>query len=132
MILQGVRSVIEKPQAKGFKVAGHKLNNEFKCLETKILDAIVDIFTKDEHDGSMERSILTIKECLICVSQNTPYNRITRFMVTRRIFDVITRLNTFTNQDGVSNILSPCKKVLGKVKLDYDTHKITTGDYHQV
>ena len=53
MIPQGVRSVIEQYQERSFKVTWHKANNKFKCSETNILDAIVDIVTKDKYYGSV-------------------------------------------------------------------------------
>ena len=86
----------------------------------------MDIISKDEYYGSVERSIYKMKERIRCVSQNTPYKSITRLMVTECIFDVITGLYSFTSQYGVSNELSYSKIVLGKGKLDYDTRKITT------
>ena len=124
-ILQVVRSVIEQYQARGFKVIGHIAKNEFKCLETNIIDAIVGIVYKDEHAGSVESSIDTMKEHLICVLQNTPYKRITGFIITEWFFDVF-------SQYGVSNELSPCNILLRKVKIDCDIKKITPGAYHQV
>ena len=53
-------------------------------------------------------------------------------MVTECIFDVITWLNASTAQYGVSNKLSPCKKVLGKGKLEYVIRKPTLDYYNQM
>ena len=59
--------MINQYQERSFKVSGHRSRKYFKCLETNILDAILDIIAKDGNSGSVERYMHTMKENLRCV-----------------------------------------------------------------
>ena len=110
---------------KVFKVRAIKADGEFEDLvepfATPELDVCMNIISRDEHVGEIERISRVIKERTRTTDARLP-NKKNQKMIVRAIIKHVTKwLNRFLVKNGVSKTLSPRKIITGRcVKFNRD------------
>jgi len=106
-------------------------DNEFdnEHVRAVIAPRVLDVASREEHVGPVERSIRTIKERVRCICHSLPYKRYTKIMVRSLVESVVFWLNSFPVVDGVSEDLSPAAIVQGRQHPDFSGNKILFGAY---
>ena len=130
-IQKGLSTVIKTYSTRGFNVENIHGDNEFNIpsLHSDLLPASFHIHAANEHCGTIERSIRTMKERCRCLCHAVPYNRYTKLMVTSLVATATYWLNAFPSKTGVSTTLSPANIVLGRSNPDFNHNKIIFGSY---
>jgi len=92
-------------------------DNEFDNDHVRAIIAprVLDVASREEHVGPVERSIRTVKERVRCICHSLPYKRYTKVMVRSLVESVVFWLNSFPAVDGVSEDLSPAAIVINMV-----------------
>ena len=106
-----------------------KIENEFdnEHVRAVIAPRVLDVASREEHVGPVERSIRTAKERVRCICHSLPYKRYTKIMVRSLVEIVVFWLNSFPVVDGVSEDLSPAAIVHDTLKRSYRSVLISRG-----
>lgn len=131
-MLESLRSVMQRYQARGFRVTEVRADLEFACLEEDILPAVLHTVAADSHVPEVERSIRTIKERQRATVHGLPYKRVPTVLCRALIQFTVRCLNMFPAPNGVSDTLSPLTIMTGYPTPSYDNLKIEIGAYAQV
>jgi hypothetical protein len=126
-----ITTVINKYELRGFKVTQVEGDNEFDNEVTRVTIAPrhLSIAGREEHVGQVERSIRTIKERVRCTCHVLPYKRYPKIMIQSLIELSVLWLNSFPQEDGVSDVLSSAAIVEGRPLPDCASKKILFGSY---
>jgi hypothetical protein len=133
-ILKILDTVKQTYEARGFEISAVHGDNEFdiKSIRTFLLPALLHIYGKDEHVGTIERSIRTIKERCRTMTHSMPYKRIPKIMVIAMVECANLWLNAFPSSNGVSKTMSPANIIQGKPNPDMNHNRIVLGSYAMV
>ena len=83
----------------------------------------------EEHDVTVDRSMLTFKYHVQSNCHYVPNRKYTQLMTKYIVEDAIYLLVVFRNNNGVSNIIGPSVIVLGRPQLDFNIRMIAFGAY---
>ena len=133
-ILKGLKGVINTYSKRGFEVADLHADNEFdiKDLKSSLEPTSVHIYGKEEHVGTIERSVRTVKQRCRALCHALPYKRYTKLMTNSLVENAIYWMNSFPSSNGVSKTLSPASIVLGRGRPDFSKNHIAFGSYAMV
>ena len=133
-VIKGLQQIIQMYTRRGFEVTTIHGDNEFnvRALIEAIRPALMQIYARNEHVGVIERSIRTLKERCRCICHSLPYKKFTKIMTTALLENVVSWLNTFPANDGISTTLSPSAIVVGRPNLDMNQPMIEFGAYAAV
>ena len=126
------RSAARLYPKRGFKVKTVLSDNEFEAIRDDITKTGADLHCAGvgKHTPEIERQIRTIKDRCRCVYGIVPYNRMPRMMVKELVYWSVMWLNSFPEEDGVSETMSPREIMTGR-KTTYDNCKLEFGTYVQ-
>ena len=126
-----LEKVINKYACRSFNICDFHGDNEFdkNVLRNFLTPALLHIYGREEHVGTIERSIRTVKERFRSMCSNVPYRRFTILMVRSLVEGIIAVLNAFPSKNAVSTTISPATIVEGKPKLDFKRKMIPFGAY---
>ena len=115
-----LENVINKYECRSFKISDFHGDNEFDkdTLRTFLDPALFHTYGREEHVGTIERSVRTVKERFRSTCSNVPYRRFTILMVRSLVEGIIAVLNAFPSKKSVSSTISPATIVEGKPKMD--------------
>jgi hypothetical protein len=133
-IMKGLRFVFQTYKARGFKIDVLLGDGEFEPLREQIygLDAQLNTTSNDEHVGDIERYIRVVKERARATYNLTPFKKMPPMMIQELVGGCVFWLNAFPHEGGISDTLSPCTIMTGKI-IDYNKHcRIMFGAYAQV
>ena len=130
-IITALEKVINKYTCRSFNVTDYHGDNEFDKEQLKdfLQPALLHIYGRKEHVGTIERSVRTVKERFRSTCQGTPFKRMTILMVRSLVEGIVEILNAFPSENGVSSTMSPSTIVEGKPKLDLQKKMICFGSY---
>ena len=123
-ILKELSLVIQLYRSRGFSIPDIHCDNEFACLANDLSPIQLNITTKDDHVGEVERSIRTIKERIRTTIHGLPFRRIPQLMLKELVFASVKWLNLFPAVDGISKTMSPYTIMTGRPGPDFQTLKI--------
>ena len=121
-----------KYEDRGFTITDYHGKNEFGHLCNFLAPSHLHTCATNEHIRYIEISIRTIKEQVRCGCHSIPYKKFTKLMTRCLVQDMITCLNMFPYQNGISSYLSPSAIILGSPNLYYNILGIIFGAYAQV
>ena len=130
-IINGIEKVLRLLNHRGFKTPIINADNEFSKLEGKI-STHIEICGAGQHIPRIERGIRTIKDRTRCFWVSLPFKKVPKLMVDECLTMVITCLNDFPQNNGISDTLSPGSIVLGRGKVDGNNLRATFGRYYEV
>ena len=132
-IIAAVTQHKKRLEDRSFVVSDAHADNEFdiKALKEEMKPTLLHICAKNEHVGTIERGIRTIKERCRCMVHDVPYRRYTRLMVRSLLESVVDLLNHFPSKNSVSKTMSPATIVEGKPRLDLSQKRLPFGAYAQ-
>ena len=102
------------------------------CVRDDIRPVTLEIVSKDDHVGDIERSYRDVKEGIRGTVQSLPYRKVPKIMITYLVQDTIKPKNALPATDGICDNVSPLSIVLGRGPIDYTQLKIEFGAYAQV
>ncbi|KAL7504014.1 hypothetical protein ACHAXN_002241 [Cyclotella atomus] len=106
----------------GFLVKMCLMDMEFRPLEDKSEETLVNTTAAREHVGDIERSIRTIRERARCETSELPYGHcMPDVMLIQLLYFVVLWLNVPIWENGASTELSPREIVTG-LKIDFKKH----------
>ena len=118
----------------GFRIRHAVMDNAFDSLEEEFQRSLgirLNVTSRDEHVGVIERFIRTIKERMRSTINVLPFKQIPARMVIELAKREVFWLNAFPSVDGVSSTLSPRTIVSGDT-ISYDRHcRFDFGEYVQ-
>jgi hypothetical protein len=117
----------------GFQVTQINSDKEFGSLQVPLAGLTIglNVASDDEHVGTIERYIRTVKERTRSVWNTLPFKQLPSRMIIELVRNSVSWLNMFPVNDGVSPTLGPRAIVTG-VQADYQHHcKIEFGSYVQ-
>ena len=127
----GIEKVVKRYTDRGFNINAYRGDNEFEVLRNFVAPAPLQIVGADDHVGTIERSIRTIKERARCTCQSLPYQKMPKIMIDHLLELIVTNLNSFPAKTGISKTLSPAAIVLGTPKIECNNLKLEFGTYVQ-
>ena len=130
-IIKGVEKLINLFRKRGLNLEVVNADNEFQKLDGKI-SAHLEICASGQHVSRIERAIRTIKDRVRCFWVSLPFKRVPKIMIDDCLVMVISCLNDFPNNEGISTTISPAGIVLGRGKIDGNHLKATFGRYYEV
>ena len=133
-VTTGLTETLQIYRKRGFNITTIHADNEFN--KHAIIEAVrpttMQIYARNEHVGVAERSIRTLKERCRCICHSLPYKRFTKLMTTALLEHVVSWLNDFPSNDGISDTLSPSAIVVGRPNLNMNQPLIEFGAYAAV
>ena len=117
----------------GFQVTTALMDGAFAGLYDVCnqLQVTLNITSRDEHVGDIERYIRVVKEHMQGISNTIPFKRLTRNMVMELAKAVVYWLNSVPSNMEVSPTMSPRTIIMGQL-LDYHKHcRYEIGEYVQ-
>ena len=79
-------AVLHLYETKGYNITPVHGDHEFKCIREEIRPTNLNICSKDDHVGEVERSIRTIKERVRCTIHSLPFKKVPR-LVCKRVME---------------------------------------------
>jgi hypothetical protein len=133
-IIKVLEAVKQTYESRGFEINAVHGDNEFdvKAIKNFLLPTMLHIYGKDEHVGTIERSVRTIKERCRTMTHSMPYKRIPKIMVVALVECATLWLNVFPSSNGISDTMSPSYIVQGKPNPDMNHKQIVHGSYAMV
>ena len=128
-ILAELLLVIKLYHNRGFSIPDIHCDNEFACLANDLSPIQLNITTKDDHVGEVERSIRTIKERVRTTIHGLPFRRLPKLLLRELVFASVKWLNIFPAVDGISKTMSPYTIMTGRPGPDFQTLKLEFGTY---
>ncbi len=108
------------------------MDNKFEKLRNLVPILAINTMAAREHVPEVERKIRLIKERGRGILNTLPFKKMPRLVLIELIYHVVLWLNAFPAKSGVSETLSPRKKVY-RHKLDFAKHcKLPFGMYCKV
>ena len=121
-----------KHKDKYFKISEYYGDNEFEHFHNFLASANLHTCNVNEHIRDIKRSIQTIKERVRCVCHSTPYKKFIKIMTRYLVQDMITCLNMFPSNSGITSDLIPAAITLGSPNIYYNKLMVRFGAYVQV
>jgi len=118
--------------ARGFKIVDLHGDNEFEKIRDDILPTNLTVAAANEHIGTVERSVRTVKESTRAGLHGIPYKQVPIAMVKGLLKYAIMLKNAFPTKAGISNTLSPRNIVQGLPNIDFATLKYEFGEYGEL
>ena len=133
-IIKGIESVINLYKARGFNVNTIHGDNKFdiECLKSAITPTVTQIYGKDKHVDSVERSIQTVKDRTRSICHGLPYQYYTKLMINSLVEYTIYWINVFPSRSGASKTMSPSNIILGRARPNFNYSHIEYGAYAMV
>ena len=130
-ILQGLKTIVNIYQKRGFNIKGIYGDNEFDLATVinELRPILFHIFAADEHCAVAERSVRTIKETCRTICHSLPFTKFTKLMIYHLVETAIYWLNSFPSKGGASDTVSPAGLVIGRNSPDCNNHYIPFGSY---
>ena len=130
-IIKGLQNVYNTYSQRGFNISSFHADNEFDMndLRDALKPATLEIYGAEEHVGSIEREVRTVKERTRAMCHSLPYQSYPKLMTTSLVEYVIFWLNAFPSKTGASNTISPAAIVTGAPKPDFNLKYIPFGAY---
>ena len=130
-IITALESIINKYRCRSFKLSDFHGGSEFdkEKLKDFLERAVLHTYAREEHVGTIERSMRSIEERCQSTINAIPYKRMTILMVRSLVEGVVGMMNVFSSKKGIPCTLDPSNIVEGKAKLDLKRKIITFGTY---
>ena len=130
-IMTALEKVINKYSCRSLNICDYHGDNEFdkQALKYFLEPALCHIYGREEHVGSIERPVRTVKERFRSTCSNIPYRRLTILMVRSLVEAIIEVLNAFPSKNAITTTVSPATIVEGKPKMDFKRKMIAFGSY---
>ena len=132
-IMGSLKQVLNLYHGRNFKVTHFLMDGQFEPLRNEISSMGVSLNTvaREEHVPEIERHIRTLKERVRSVYNTLPFKSMPDRMMIELVYYCTFWLNSFPNESGVSETLSPRTIVTGE-SIDYTKHcKLEFGEYVQ-
>ena len=130
-IVAGIQKVIDTYQQRRFQISTINGDNEFTPLK-EVISIPIHICAANQHIGGIERGIRTLKERIRRTWAPLPFAKAPKLMIDECIIDIISVMNDFPHNNGISQTISPAAIVLGRGKLNCSNHKVSFGAYCEV
>ena len=118
--------------ARGFKIVDLHGDNEFEKIRVPILPTNLTLAAANEHIGTVERSIRTVKESSRAGLHGIPYKQVPIAMIKGLLKYATILANAFPTKAGISNTLSPRNIVQGLPNIDFANLKYEFGEYGEL
>ena len=118
--------------ARGFKIVDLHGDNEFAKIQVPILPTNLTLVAANEHVGTVERSVRTMKESSRAGLHGIPYKQVPIAMVKGLLKYATMLQNAFPTKSGISDALSPRNIVQGLPNIDFDNLKYEFGEYGEL
>ncbi len=118
--------------ARGFKIVDLHGDNEFAKIQVQILPTNLTLAAANEHVGTVERSVRTMKESSRAGLHSIPYKQVPIAMVKGLLKYATMLQNAFPTKSGISDTLSPRNIVQGLPNIDFANLKYEFGEYGEL
>ena len=107
-------------------------DNEFEKIRVPILPTNLTVAAANEHIGTVERSVRTVKESSRAGLHGIPYKQVPIAMIKGLLTYATMLANAFPTKAGISNTLSPRNIVQGLPNIDFANLKYEFGEYGEL
>ena len=114
-LVAGIQHIQSLYRQAGFRVRTELMDGEFEPCRDLVgdLGITLNITSRNEHVGDIERYIRTIKERMRCIVNTLPFTTLPPQLVIEMAKNIIFWLNAFPVADGVSTTMSPREIITG-------------------
>jgi hypothetical protein len=122
-ILAAIKQVKSIYMRRGFKISHMLMDGQFKLLRADMTDLQIkfNMVSNDKHVPKIERHIHTVKACTHCIYNTLRFHQISPCMLIKMVYLSNFWLSSFTPDNGISKVLSPCAIVVG-MQLNFAKH----------
>ena len=131
-ILNELKKVYQRYNARGFKITDIHADNEFHKIQNEALPVRLHLCGTDDHVPEIERSVQTQKNENRTVCHAMPYKCLPRIMVRELIAQGNEFLNAFGSKDDVGHGMTPRNIIDNLSHVDYNDLKYEFGQYVQL
>lgn len=119
--------------ARGIEITQIDADNEFACVREELRPLFLNIVAANEHVGSVERSVRTVKDDTRTLIHSLPYRKYPKELTIGAVIPAIQKRNKLPTPNVISSTMSPSTLVTGEQPLDYNTlSQLSFGTYTQV
>jgi len=131
-MLMCVHNAMNMYLARGHTIDYVFADSEFASIRDGILPTVLELAAAGEHVPEVERSVRILKDRIRTIVFGLPYEYYPRIMLKAVVHPVVSMLNSFPSQNGVSQEFSPRTIITGIPSISAKEFKLEFGEYVQV